>query len=513
MDEVNQALHRIARGTGIIFVGTVISMVLGFASRTLLARYFSTSQYGVFNLALTIFSITLTLVTLGFPTALPREIGFYRKKNSSKIKNIISTSLVIVITSSLFGALFLAIASGHIAEVFQEPRLNSSLKILALALPFSALTGVLIAISQGFGRVREKVYFQNIFYPTLWLTLVLIVIIFNLPFMALFYCYLLAQTIRTILLEYELHRLKLFKLKPLFDKYIAKKLLAFSIPLMISGILWTVMNWTDTIMVGYYLGSNSVGIYNAATPIARLIPLFLDSAAFLYPPLISSLYAQGKIKDIKRIYQILTKWVFTLTLPMFMFIFVFPETTIRFFFGTKYLQAAVVLRILAFGFMIHVLFGLNGSTLLVIGDTKYIMGNNLVLFFLNILLNYILIPVHGIEGAAMATAVSYSFGNILGSLRLYLKTRIHPFSLNYIKSLIISILIIKITDIALSPVPNMLQAIVISIVVVSAYFSLIIIIGGIDNEDIEILVALEQKLGINLETVRKILKQFVSSEK
>ncbi|GAB6136350.1 oligosaccharide flippase family protein [Thermococcus prieurii] len=80
MSEASQALQKIARGTGIVFVGTVISMLLQFVSRAIIARHFSTSDYGVFNLALTVLSIALVVATLGLQSALPREVAFYRKK-------------------------------------------------------------------------------------------------------------------------------------------------------------------------------------------------------------------------------------------------------------------------------------------------------------------------------------------------------------------------------------------------------------------------------------------------
>ncbi|ALM76370.1 hypothetical protein [Thermococcus barophilus] len=51
MSEASQALQKIARGAGIVFAGTVISMFFGFLSRAIIARYFSTAEYGVFNLA------------------------------------------------------------------------------------------------------------------------------------------------------------------------------------------------------------------------------------------------------------------------------------------------------------------------------------------------------------------------------------------------------------------------------------------------------------------------------
>ena len=40
MDDVNHDLQRIARGTGIVFAGTIISMFFGFLSRALIAKIF-----------------------------------------------------------------------------------------------------------------------------------------------------------------------------------------------------------------------------------------------------------------------------------------------------------------------------------------------------------------------------------------------------------------------------------------------------------------------------------------
>ncbi len=90
-----QALQKIARGTGIVFAGTVISMFFGFLSRAVIARYFSTSEYGVFNLALTVLSIALVLATLGFQNALPREVAFYREREPSRVGDLVSTALLI----------------------------------------------------------------------------------------------------------------------------------------------------------------------------------------------------------------------------------------------------------------------------------------------------------------------------------------------------------------------------------------------------------------------------------
>ena len=509
MSEASKALQKIARGTGIVFAGMIISMLFQFLSRTIIARHYSTSEYGIFNLALSVLSIILVIVTLGFQNSLPREVAFYKEREPSRVGDLTSTVLIIVALNSLIWVVILISGAGIISQVFDEVRLAYALKILAFALPFSALIGTIISLSQGLGRVRERVYFQNIVYPILWLTLVLFLTVFNLQFAFIFCAYLLAQSLTFLALIFEVYRIGLFELRFSFDLRIGKELLVFSIPLMLTGILWFVMNWTDTLMLGYYKSSEIVGIYNAASPLARLIPIFLSSAGFLYSPIVSQLYAQGKISEMKRVYQILTKWIFLLTFPIFSVMFLFPEVALRFFFGDKYVSAAPALQILALGFMFHTFLGLNGGSLIIIGESSFIMVTNIVSAVFNILLNTMLILNYGLEGAAVATATSYFMGNILSSIRLYQKTKIHPFSWNYVKPLVISFILLGLIQSLHLKVPNIWYAVPILIVFLAIYFFLVLLSKSVDKEDIELFLAIEKRLGVDLGIIKRILRMFV----
>jgi len=169
-----------------------------------IARYFSTSEYGVFNLALTVLSIALVLATLGFQNSLPREVAFYMEREPSRVGNLILTALVIVTVNSLLITVLLILGSGFVAQVFREERLAYALKIVALALPFSALTGVMISISRGFGRVRGQVYFQNIVYPTLFMAFVVVGAFLKLPFAFVFGAYVAAWVLKLLVLTFDM---------------------------------------------------------------------------------------------------------------------------------------------------------------------------------------------------------------------------------------------------------------------------------------------------------------------
>ncbi|MCO6042260.1 flippase [Thermococcus alcaliphilus] len=511
MSEVNQALQRIARGTGIVFAGTVISMFLGFLSRAIIARYFSTGEYGVFNLALTILSIALVVATLGFPNALPREVAFYKEKEPSRLEKLIPTALIIVTLNSLAIMVLLILSSEFIAQIFNEARLDYALEIVVISLPFSAVIGVIISITQGFGRVREKVYFQNVIYPTIWLVLVLFLYVFALSFSLLFFTYVLAQGVTCILLCLEVFRTRLFELRFSFDLKLGKELIVFSIPLMLTGILWFFMGWADTLMLGYYKTSESVGLYNAATLLARFLPILLTSAEFVYIPIASSLYARNEIAMIRKTYSILTKWIFLLTLPLSSVIFLFPENVILYVFGSKYIKASSALQILSLGFMFHISLGLNGGTLIAIKKSNFLVMSNLISTVFNVMINAILIPIYGIEGAAVATVISYSIANLLNSFKLYKDTKIHPFNFGYIKCLVIySLLLLGIRRSSLVNLvtSNILDMMLFLFIFLGAYLILVFFSRGISKEDFDLLLMIAEQLGTNPK-ITGIFRKFI----
>ena len=127
-------------------------------------------------------------------------------------------------------------------------------------------------------------------------------------------------------------------------------------------------------MLGYFKTAKDVGLYRVAYPLARYISLILAAAGFIYFPIATGLYSGN----------------------------------------------------LTSGFFIHTFLGLNTQSLIVPGKTKFIMLNNFVVAVLNVILNLRLIPRFGLEGAAFASFVSLSAGNILASVSF---TRYQAFTL------------------------------------------------------------------------------------
>ncbi len=92
---VNQSLQKIARGTGIIFIGTIIGMLLGFIGRIILIRFTTQTDYGIYCLALVVISIFVTISTLGLSEGSTRHIAYFRRKKHRFLSAEIKLILVI----------------------------------------------------------------------------------------------------------------------------------------------------------------------------------------------------------------------------------------------------------------------------------------------------------------------------------------------------------------------------------------------------------------------------------
>ena len=105
---VNDSLRKIAKGTGIVFTGTIIGLLLGFVGRVILIRFTTQSEYGVYSLAFTILSIFVVIATMGLGEGSTRYIAYFRGKGEQEnVRGVISSSIKIALAASVAIAMIL----------------------------------------------------------------------------------------------------------------------------------------------------------------------------------------------------------------------------------------------------------------------------------------------------------------------------------------------------------------------------------------------------------------------
>ena len=510
---VNESLRKIAKGTTIVFIGTIIGLLLGFVGMVILIRFTTPSEYGIYCLALTVMSIFVVISTLGLGEGSTRYIAYFRGKGEEEnVRGVISSSIKIALVASTSLAAISFFVSDFISvNIFHTPELSTPLKIFSIAIPFSVLLSVFIAVYRGFDRIDAKVYFQDIIRPVIYILFLVAVVLSGSSFIGVLYTYVLSIAVTCVF--FVVYMVKISPPSVGWNNVtnpMTKKLLSFSVPLLAVSMLVMVMSWTDTLMLGYFKTPEVVGVYNAALPLAHLLSMIATSMSFIYVPIVSRLYSKNQIEEVRRSYVILTKWCFMGGLPLFFILFLFPDIVLNLMFGSRYIGAAIALQFLALGFFLNSSVGFAYSTLLVLGKSKFLMWTFVISAITNIFLNIALIPPLGIVGASVASALSLIIGKILNTVKLYKFFKVHPFTKNYMKIVVLLIVLLFVFYILRNLVTMsfwMFMGLILSFL--ASYGILLLFTKSFDEEDIMILLTIEKRLGIDLASIKRILRKFV----
>ena len=186
-----------------------------------------------------------------------------------------------------------------------------------------------------------------------------------------------------------------------------KELLNYSLPLVVGGLAAFVLSATDTLMIGYFKDTIQVGIYNAAYPTANLLLIIPTGMLVVFLPIITKNLAQKKFEEINKTYSFVTKWIFVFNFFIFLVMFTYSDKLIGLLFGAEYLPGGAVLKLLAIGLFLNSLIGMSAiSVLQMFKKSRLIMKIIIFSAFLNVIMNYYLIPSYGIMGGAIATLIS-----------------------------------------------------------------------------------------------------------
>jgi len=513
---LSDSLVKITKGTGIVFVGSLVSLLLGFVGRPLIARCGTEADYGVYSLALVVLNICAVIAALGLTTGTPRSMAYARGKNDSeRVQKLIPASLQLSLIAGISLGIIVFFTSDVIAiKIFHDANLGLPLRIFALGIPISALISILISIFQGFEDVKPTAYFQYILRSLLFPLFLLPIVFLKLPFTGVFYASLASLAISCVaLIIYTAKRLPFpIGLRTRISANpVAKELLLFSLPLFGLGMLGLIITFADTLMLGSLKGSADVGLYSAARPLAELVFAPLNVMALIYTPVVSGLYAQGSIPEMRRVFSVLTKWLVSATLPLFLILFLFPETVLSFLFGASYASAATALRILSIGFMVSNFLALGGTTLVVMGEIRFLMWVALANVLLNIGLNIALIPPLGIEGAAIAYGVALTSVYVTCCTKLYRLAKAQPLSKNLLKPTLASIALVLLFQFIFRNLVTVVWWMLplLFILYYGIYGLAILLTKSFDQEDIAMLLAIEKRAGVNLSFVKRILRRFL----
>ena len=429
--------QKIAKESIISFSGIFYGSINRYLYSALLARWVGPEYLGIYSMANAIMLISEVLSKMGMETGVMRFVSrLDPDKDNDKISEIIASAIKMCAFFSLFFMIMLISCSSYIVfNILSEQSLMVSVLIVfAISIPFNASTLVAAAATQGYKKLKYKSIVTQFINPTILLVSMIICYWFFSPESALMFPMLITGIVGCIAMFQPLKYLSGIKPQQIIKTKFNYGLLNFSYPFMFVIILQTFMHWMDILMLGYFTNASTVGLYHPAARTAGLLQALLISFISIYAPMISQFHSEKNILKMNQTYKMVSRWLLVFSIPISIMFILFPENILSLF-GKEYISSANVLIILTISTLLQAIFGAASPTLGMSGFTRLVLINTCVAFILNLGLNYTLIPLYGINGAAYATLITLTIVGFIRATQVRIFLKMNLFSIKMLKPL------------------------------------------------------------------------------
>lgn len=395
-------IHLAVKNSGWLLFDKIIRMGLGILVGAWVARYLGPDKYGVFAYSLAFLSIFQAVAVLGLDGIVVRNLAVSKEQEGT----ILGTAFILRLIA---GCSSFIIAVGYVA--FTNGILSQEVKIIAIvgvSLFFQAFDTIDLwfqSKSQSKRTVKIKIL---VYFSSNALKITAILLGADLIFFAWISLIEFMLIAIGLILSYSKFRINQ---KLVFSIIEAKLLLKESWPFIISGVSIMIYMRIDQIMIKNYLGIESVGLYAAVLPLSTVwnfIPVILSTS---FAPLVAETKIKSEIEYIQLLKK-LFKVVTIISLVLSITIAILAPFIISILYGEKYIQAKDVLAIHVFTNVFIGLGVIQNLWIINEGKSRITLYKTVIGMFFCLIANMVLIPMYGINGAAVVAVLSQFISSV-----------------------------------------------------------------------------------------------------
>ncbi len=419
-------------------VGSVASSVLGFVLTLLITHGLRATGAGVLFEAIALFMIVSNIAELGADTGLVRQVASDRATGRvAELRPLLRVALWPVGVSGAIFAVAGMIFAPQLARSFihgaNPAEAAGDIRVFALFLPAAVLTTVALSGTRGFGTMRPYVAIQSFLVPGLRPLLVAIVLLAGLGAVAVGLAWAIPLAFGCLVsiagLRFLLHQAEERDRSPHGAarpaRAIAAEFWRFCIPRGISVVFTVALSSIDVLMIGALRTAHEAGVYATAMRFLGVGQFSLQAASLAIAPQLSALIARGDRARARSLFQTATAWLVLPAWPTYLILGAYAPLLLRVF-GPQFPEGQTALLIMVPAFMVFVGTGNNKVALLMGGKSSWNLASIGVSVALNVVLNLILIPHLGIEGAAIAYAVSLTLDTLITAVAVWVFLGLQP---------------------------------------------------------------------------------------
>lgn len=400
--------NKIVENASWLIICRIIQAALSFIIGTISARYLGPDNYGLINYATAVATFLVPIVQLGIRHVLVQELI----NNPKDEGEILGTSLTITSIVSLFGMIGMTLFSWLVNHGSTEAIVVCAL--YSLTLLFQSLEMIQYWFQAKL--LSKYVAITSLIAYVLVSTYRIILLIFNKSV----YWFALSHAIDYFLIACIL--LILYKKKSTqkfrFSFKRVKLILAKSRYYIVSGVMVSLFSQVDRIMLTIMCGEWTNGIYAAAYTCSSVSGFVFLAIIDSFRPLIFETKKKDSLKAEKSISKLYSIVIYMAIIQGVILSTIAP-VVIRVLYGIEYIDAVKVLRILVWCPLFSYMGTIRNIWILAENKQDIMWVINTCGLVMNILGNYIMIPIMGATGAAIASVFTQMFTNLL--LCLFIK--------------------------------------------------------------------------------------------
>ncbi len=444
--EVGQEIGQIARGAGLGLVGNGIQTAVTYLFGILIARQIGAEAFGLYTLGVTAVTLASRFTVAGLDRGLMRYASISRGQGQAlALRRLSLAALLLATGTGMTAALWFGLAPTTVLRTLRwddKTALVPLLRHLAPALPALTLIGVAIAGTQAFRTMRYRVLVVNIIQPLMRLGLALLLVVFMGSTA-------LAPTLAFTLTQLVGLGLALFFLARLIAQMPSSRVVAtsegglgrlvrFSLPLSLSNVLDYLNGRTEILVLGMFLAASVAGVYNAAGRLATLGLFALTAFNAIFAPVISDLHHRREWQRLGTLYKLVTRWTLAVAMPVLILQVVFAPALMALF-GADFVVGATALRLLSVGQLVNLATGSVGVLLIMTGRSLLTLVNSVLMVGGAFVLDVLLVPRLGLNGAALAGSLAIAGINLLRLAQVWWLYRLHPFARSQLKTVVAAV--------------------------------------------------------------------------
>lgn len=390
------------------FSGAFIAGVLSLFMTKYYTYVFGTEEYGVLALYLVMMEYVRTFVSLNLEGGISRIYFDYHKTHRDEYLSTIFwfisfmavINLVLGLIAMPYVSDWIAPGSGHIYLI----TLFTGIGMVY----FNYLIRILLNEHQSTLVLRQTVSqsLLNHLFSFLFITFM------RLGIFGRMFGNFISFAINNTSLLITTFRNNLFKIRAKFNYQMAKETFLFAFPTLMSTMMNILFIYLDRIFIKYYRGNSEVGVYTLGYMLGHGFSIVNDSISKAIFPNVFKDMEENYDETKSALERFAFKYYFGLVV-LTVTIALLSPLIVDIFSYHQYEKAALVLPFMLAGFMMGGLYKISALVLRYHKIVWFYPFLSIVAFGSNAILNYLLIPMYGIVGAAYATFIGHFLYSII----------------------------------------------------------------------------------------------------